>query len=372
MSGSTDERETENESAPLLRTPVAGDRALMPFMRTDAPMTWLQLLQAIPCALLLVPIRVATFFVVLLVAQLLMLWWRWTTASGCQVDVAQAERKLAYRRFFAKMARAMLFVLGFYHIEVEDERDGEALATGVIVSNHLSFLDVLVHCAILDTPSFVAKESATEVPLFGHFFSFMSCLLVPAHTHQRERGGDGAHTLTDVRPGAVTAAMVERQRCFHQPHDESHQGAPPLPPLVVFSEGTTSNGVCFLPFRSGAFVAGLPVTPVCISYPHSKFNLSWETIPTVTYLTRMLLQYRLSCTFHILPVYFPTQEEANDANLYAANVRRRMMTASGARDSVSTVVDKQRYHASIRRGERAWTERMPVDTQPRVRTLLRQ
>lgn len=35
--------------------------------------------------------------------------------------------------------------------------------------------------------------------------------------------------------------------------------APPPPP-----QGTTSNGSCLLPFKTGAFLAGLPVLPVVL------------------------------------------------------------------------------------------------------------
>lgn len=37
-------------------------------------------------------------------------------------------------------------------------------------------------------------------------------------------------------------------------------------PLVVFPEGTTTNGRFLLHFRIGAFRAGLPVQPVLLSY----------------------------------------------------------------------------------------------------------
>jgi len=37
-------------------------------------------------------------------------------------------------------------------------------------------------------------------------------------------------------------------------------------PMLLFPEGTTSNGRYLLPFRTGAFLAGVPVRPVVISY----------------------------------------------------------------------------------------------------------
>lgn len=37
-------------------------------------------------------------------------------------------------------------------------------------------------------------------------------------------------------------------------------------PLLLFPEGTTTNGRFLLPFKTGAFLAGLPLQPVVIQY----------------------------------------------------------------------------------------------------------
>jgi lysophosphatidylcholine acyltransferase/lyso-PAF acetyltransferase len=37
-----------------------------------------------------------------------------------------------------------------------------------------------------------------------------------------------------------------------------------LRPMLLFPEGTTSNGQMLLPFKTGAFLAGVPVLPVII------------------------------------------------------------------------------------------------------------
>ena len=59
--------------------------------------------QALPAMVVLVPLRLAMFFLLLLSAQLMMLWWRWMTPSGVQPnEMVQAERKLPYRHTFAR------------------------------------------------------------------------------------------------------------------------------------------------------------------------------------------------------------------------------------------------------------------------------
>ena len=37
-------------------------------------------------------------------------------------------------------------------------------------------------------------------------------------------------------------------------------------PMLLFPEGTTTNGLYLLPFKSGAFLAGCPLQPVILKY----------------------------------------------------------------------------------------------------------
>lgn len=77
----------------------------------------------------------------------------------------------------------------------------------------------------------------------------MGCLYV-----DREASGRGGAT------GRVSDAVVQRMRDMaagRRPHGR---------PLLLFPEGTTSNGHFLLPFKTGAFLAGLPLRPVVMRY----------------------------------------------------------------------------------------------------------
>merc|ERR1712176_894077 len=39
-----------------------------------------------------------------------------------------------------------------------------------------------------------------------------------------------------------------------------------FPPVLIFPEGTTTNGLSLLRFKSGGFLAGAPVQPVVLTY----------------------------------------------------------------------------------------------------------
>lgn len=41
-------------------------------------------------------------------------------------------------------------------------------------------------------------------------------------------------------------------------------------PILLFPEGTTTNGDFLLPFKTGAFLAGLPLRPVVIKYGKAR------------------------------------------------------------------------------------------------------
>lgn len=156
--------------------------------------------------------------------------------------------------------------------------------------------------------------------------------------------------------------------------------------LAEFSpqQGTTSNGDYILPFKKGAFLAGLPVQPTVLRYSSNWASPAWESIAgefhkrqpvsalqsspieMVQYIqadafaTTGLRHARLllcspwhSVTIYVLPIYRPSEEEINDPELYAGNVRKYMIKYSQLQPSESVLEDKRQYHKIISR----WTSR---------------
>jgi lyso-ornithine lipid O-acyltransferase len=110
-------------------------------------------------------------------------------------------------------------------IGVEVRVLGELPACGAVVSNHLSYLDILLYSAVRPFVM-VAKSEVRGWPLFGWLTSRAGTVYVT-------RGG-GPSTY----PG-VNAAMAEAYR----------SGLP----VLFFPEGTTTDGSGVLPFRRGLF-----------------------------------------------------------------------------------------------------------------------
>lgn len=117
---------------------------------------------------------------------------------------------------------------------------GSLPATGLIVSNHLSYLDILFYASLMPC-IFVSKSEVLSWPLFGIL----------------------------ARWGTI---FIERDR-MHSVDEPARRMADALTtgvPVVLFPEGTSSDGRTVLPFRAALFqpaiVTQTPILPAAISY----------------------------------------------------------------------------------------------------------
>ena len=90
--------------------------------------------------------------------------------------------------------------------------------------------------------------------------------------------------------------------------------------LIVFPEGTTTNGSCLLAFRKGVFIAGLPVKPIVFRFPWTSMNSCWESTYFSGLTKRMIIQFWNKMEIIECPPYLPNKYEREDPSLYAFNV----------------------------------------------------
>jgi 1-acyl-sn-glycerol-3-phosphate acyltransferase len=118
---------------------------------------------------------------------------------------------------------------------------------GVVVSNHMGYLDIMVFAA-QHRCVFVSKAELAKVPLLGWMTTMAGTVYV-----ERGRGGSAISAKSGLEAVAVAGL-----------------------PIVIFPEGTTSNGSGVLPFRSGALAmvleVGQSVTAACVSYRFTEDN----------------------------------------------------------------------------------------------------
>jgi lyso-ornithine lipid O-acyltransferase len=139
-------------------------------------------------------------------------------------------------RWLQRICRRALRVLA-----VDVESRGEPAHGAVIVANHLSYLDILV-IASLTPVVFVAKREVRSWPLFGWFAAKAGTRFI-----DRNRRGDVARIGEEIGP--VMAAGLT---------------------IVLFLEGTTTDGRGVLPFKASllepAVRNGWAVVPAGLDY----------------------------------------------------------------------------------------------------------
>ncbi|KAK7310447.1 hypothetical protein RJT34_07983 [Clitoria ternatea] len=173
---------------------------------------------------------------------------------------------------------------------------------GVIISNHVSYLDILYHTSS-SFPSFVAKRSVAKLPLVGLISKCLGCVYV-----QRESKS---------------------------------------PNFKGVSEGTTTNGDFLLPFKTGGFLATAPVLPVILSYHYQRFSPAWDSISGVRHVIFLLCQFVNYMEVTQLPTYYPSQQEKDDPKLYANNVRWLIASEGNLILSDIGLAEKRIYHAAL-------------------------
>ena len=95
--------------------------------------------------------------------------------------------------------------------------------------------------------------------------------------------------------------------------------------IAIAPEGMTTNGKQILRFRTGAFVHGEPVLPVCIQYRWRHLNPAWTVCSEPWHVIRMLTQIVNVAHVQILPAYEPTRAEIQEPGRFAEHVRHRMV-----------------------------------------------
>jgi 1-acyl-sn-glycerol-3-phosphate acyltransferase len=118
---------------------------------------------------------------------------------------------------------------------------GSPAGAGLIASNHLSYLDILVYSAIAPC-AFVAKREVRAWPAVGWIATLAGTIYV-----DRSRRSE-THTIQPEIQSALAAGLR----------------------LFLFPEGTSSNGSCVLPFHSSLFQPAVdlqvPVSAASIEY----------------------------------------------------------------------------------------------------------
>lgn len=308
------------------------DDHFKPFKRSDAYGDWgaakisgTAKLRLTVLAMILFPIRAIAVFACVFSFYVV-----------CRLDfLVPLNFRTRWIAFWGKLAcRLCLFSLGFFRVRWI-AIDGNEKSSGgpySIVSNHLSWADILIHMN-RSFPSFVARSGTERLPLIGIISQKMQCIYVQRENKTAET--KGVSTLVKDRMGAYGTHNANTTR-----------------PMLLFPEGTTTNNSYLLPFKTGAFLAGVPLQPVLIHYEKGNISPCWESIPAKDHVFLMMCEPAHRVTCYQLPVYVPTAEEKSDPVLYANNVRDYMLRAGrelfGLHACDSNLEWKRKYHELVK------------------------
>ncbi len=162
-------------------------------------------------ALLRHPVRV-TGRLIWLITELIWAALAYWLRCGLTKDCPGSKRALWLQNHSRRLLRIF---------KTEIRTSGAVPTSGLLVSNHLSYVDILVISSI--TPAiFVAKREVKSWPVFGMFAKMGGTLFV-----DRERRTRVGHTTNEIQGALDQGALV-----------------------VLFPEGTSSDGKTVLPFKS--------------------------------------------------------------------------------------------------------------------------
>jgi len=208
-------------------------------------------------------------------------------------------RSLSYSERAAWLHRCCRKVLP--HLGVQVEWHGRPPTSGLLISNHLTYMDILLLSSM--TPCcFLSKIEVRRWPVFG----------LIAHI-------GGTIFLDRKNPAALVRANQELGRLLAQ-------GIL----VVLFPEGTTSDGSSVLPFHASLFHAAvesqIPLTPAYITYSISEGSLAedvcfWRDMTLLPHLWNLFSKRRLQgfVSFGVAERGFRSRKEA------AERMRSRVM-----------------------------------------------
>lgn len=200
---------------------------------------------------------------------------------------------------------------------------------GLIVTNHISWLDIFVLNSVVPM-RFVAKSEVRRWPVIGWLCA---------------RAG----TLFIARGKARDAARINRHMTELLQQGEC---------LAVFPEGTTTDGSHVAHFHASllqpAIAAGAPVHPVAIRY---QDDLGWRSSAAAYYddISFGTSMWRILRTpeLHVrLIATAPMESADSERRTLARNAHRHIVTALDAADS-------QNFHAAVTPAQYAESKLLP-------------
>ncbi|KAF5901907.1 lysophospholipid acyltransferase LPCAT4, partial [Clarias magur] len=275
-----------------------------PFIH-EVKMTTAQKIQSFILGCILFPLRAC-----LVVISFLLMW---PVARLRLIGLSQEDREKPiqgwrhwiFHPVMVFFSRCVFFSMGFFWIKVKGRQATQKEAPVLAVAPHSSFLDMLV-ISMAGLPMVVSRSENANLPIVGALLEFNQSLLVSRKDPE------------------------SRKKCVSQIKERLTSNGY-WPQMLMFPEGTTTNGQVLIKFKPGAFLAGVPVQPVLLHYPNKidTVRWTWKGASWLDCFWYTSAQLYSNVTVEFLPVYTPSQEEKENPELFADNVQKLMANVLG-------------------------------------------
>lgn len=116
--------------------------------------------------------------------------------------------------------------------------------TTVIISNHVTWADILYFIHSPYNACFLSKAGVAQYPIAGFYSRLIQCIFI-----KRDEMNDRLAVLEQLKNRVQS---IKEGKHYNK--------------IVIFPEGTTTNGRFILPFKRGAFVLNTPLKIIALKY----------------------------------------------------------------------------------------------------------
>lgn len=253
-------------------------------------------------------------------------------------------RRFIIRNASRILARSCLYSFGFYNIKhkklnisnidpsypKEHESDLQKKPAPIVISNHISWVDIFIYMTSPECPSFMAKHDVEKYPLVGPIAQGLQALFV--ERHNKDQRGDIVTKLKE---------RIERFEKFPKT----------TPQVLIFPEGTTSNGEYILSFKKGAFANLTPVKMYALNYEKKSYSPALDSLGTGKSFIFTMLQLYNSVTIYDLGNFYPDHlglKTEEDWPAYAKKVKDIYLKLLGKKPTEMGFADKMTYYTTLR------------------------
>ena len=253
--------------------------------------------QVLLMSLTIAPVRLFCFTLVTFITIILAL----PITFGVSLKSEQPVSKIRYFLFeiLRLLGRLSFFCCGFHFVEVCGERKSSLEAPILVAAPHSSIFDGIVALINFGLPTAVSRAENPQ-PVKSIIKALQPVLVSRDDPNSRQ------NTINEI---------VKRA---------NSKGA--WPHMLIFPEGTCTNGKSLITFKKGAFIPGKAVQPVTIEYLNSWDTFRWTMDGPgafqIFWMTLCQLQTYVRITY--MPVYHPNKLEKLNPSLFAKGVRHEM------------------------------------------------